>query len=384
MMLAPLRDYLSPKDPKTSPLLCMTKELYFARVSVCLNPNKPDFGESRWIASEDVNVEYLLGVFSSIDANSDDVWKACASFMRHLYWHKIRLTVLRPRIEGLPDDHPSKPDCLFELSQLFDSVGNYVECRKLLSHVLKLQREQGNDHRVARTLRHLSETNRQMGLHEEGIRQAKEASGIYERLGDTTAQARCLRDLGWLLCEVKQLDAVEEAVSHAIELLAEKDQQYLVCGSHRVLGDVYRSKGDREKAVHHFEVALEIASSFDWLHELLQVQFSLTQLFLDEHKFEDAQAHVERAKLHAVDHAYYLGCAMVLQARVWYKQRRLEEARSEALRAVDVFEKLGAAKKMEDCRKLLRDIQKELDSLTVFGQSDFDCELSQAVLIPAY
>jgi len=374
VMLAPLRDYLSPKDPKSSPLLCMTKERYFARVSVCLNPNKPDFRESRWIASEDVNVEHLLDIFASIDANSDDVWKACASFMRHLYWHKIRLTVLRPKIEGLPDDHQSKPDCLFELSQLFDSIGNHTECKKLLSHALKLQREQGNDHRVARTLRHLSDTNRQMGLHEEGIQLAKEAAWIYERFGDTVAQARCLRDLAWSLCEDEQLDAAEEAASHAIELLVEKDEEYLVCGSHRVLGNVYQSKGDRKKAIYHFGVALEIASSFNWLYELFQVDFSLTQLFLDEGRFDDAQAHVEQARSHAVDHAYYLGCAMVLQARVWHGQRRVEEARSEALRAMDVFEKLGAAKKIEGCRKLLRDIQQELDGPAASAQTDFNCE----------
>jgi hypothetical protein len=81
-MLAPLRDYLSPKDPKTSPLLCATKEFYFTRMSVTINPDKPNFGESRWITSEDVNVEHLLDVFTTIDANSDGVWDACANFMQ--------------------------------------------------------------------------------------------------------------------------------------------------------------------------------------------------------------------------------------------------------------------------------------------------------------
>jgi len=40
-----LRDYLSPKDPKLSPHLCTTKERYFSRMSVVLDPNKPGFVE---------------------------------------------------------------------------------------------------------------------------------------------------------------------------------------------------------------------------------------------------------------------------------------------------------------------------------------------------
>ena len=42
-MLAPLRDYLSPKDPGVSPLLCATKERYFARISVNIFPGEPNF-----------------------------------------------------------------------------------------------------------------------------------------------------------------------------------------------------------------------------------------------------------------------------------------------------------------------------------------------------
>ena len=383
-MLAPLRDYLSPKDPKSSPLLCATKERYFARMSVNINPNEPNFGEMRWITSEDVNVEYLLDVFTTIDGNSDGIWEACAHFIAHLYWHKNRHTILKSKIEGLPDDHPSKPECLFQLSRLFHSVGNYVECKQLLSHALRVERDRRNDSQVAQALGHLSRTNRLMGLHKEGIQQAKEAFEILKRLGETVGQVQCLIELAWLLRGDKQFDAAEESASRAISLIPEQGERFLVCQSHRTLGNIYRSKGETEKAIHHFEVALGIASSSDWYDELFWVHYSLAALFYGKGRFDDANVHLERAKPHAVNSAYDLGYAMELQARVWYKQHRFEEAKSEALRAADVYEKLGAAKVVEECRTLLWRIQKELDSLIASGQSSFDCELLQTMLFPPH
>jgi len=45
MMLAPLQDYISPNNPKSTPLLCMAKEHYFTRMLVGLDPNEPGFGD---------------------------------------------------------------------------------------------------------------------------------------------------------------------------------------------------------------------------------------------------------------------------------------------------------------------------------------------------
>ena len=373
-MLAPLREYLRPKDPKSSPLLCMAKEHYFVRMSVDPNPNEHGFGETRWITSEDVNVEYLLDIFTSVDGDSDNVWEACANFMNHLNWHKQRLTVLGPKIEGLPDDQPSKPDCLLELSLLFNSVGNRVERKRLLTHALKLWRERGSDPHVARALRHLSSTNRLMDLHEEGTRQAREALEICERLGDTVEQAWCLVDLARLLGGDQEFHAAEEAASRAVDLLPEKGQQFLVCECHRVLGNIYRSMDKTERAIHHYEVAHGIASSFNWHDQLFSVHYSLAGMFLDEGRFDSAQAHVEQAKLHMVDNPYYLGYATELQAELWYKHHRLDYARSEARRAADIYEKLGAEDDIEDCKELLRNIQKEMNFQAASGQSGPNCE----------
>ena len=356
-MLAPIRDHLCPKDPKSSPLLCETKDRYFTRLSVRLEPGKQGFREAQWIKSEDVNTEHLLSVFTPIDVNSIDAWDACVHFMQHLYWHKPRQTSLRKKFEELPDDHTSKPECLFELSRLFGLVGNYVEQKRLLSHILKLGRGQGSDYQVAKTLGWLSDANRLLGQYEEGIRQVEEALEIFERLGDTAGQASCLKELALLLYEDEQLDAAEEAASRAINLFPGKGQESLVCQSHRVLGDVYFSKGEREKAIHHFEVALGIASPLHWSDELFWIHCSLAWLFLDESEFNDAHAYIEQAKSHAGEHTYCLGGATVILARIWYQQGRLGDAQSEALLAIEIFEKLGAAKDIEKSKELLWGIE---------------------------
>jgi len=366
-MLAPLRDYFCPKDPKSSRLLSTAKENYFDRLSVEIHPDVPGFEEARWIASEDVNVEHLLDVFTSIDAQSDDVWDTCARFMKHLRWHKQRLVTLGPKIEGLRDDHPSKPRCLTELALLFDFLGNFVEEKRLLVRALVLYRERGDEHLIAQTSRFLSDTNRQLCLYQEGIQQAEEALEIYGRLGDPVAQAGCLNYLAYLLYGDGQPDAAEKAASRAIDLVPEKDDQFPVCQCHRILGDIYRSKGKKEDAIHHYETALGIASSFNWDSQLFWIHYSLAQLFPDEDRFDDAYVHIERAKSHAANNAYYLGCAMELQAGFLYQQCRLEEARSEALRGVDVYEKVGAAKGVEDCRRLLQRIEETMKNGELLG-----------------
>ena len=137
---------------------------------------------------------------------------------------------------------------------------------------------------------------------------------------------------------------------------------------------IEHSKSEIEKAIHHFEIAFGIASSFDWHTEKFWIHYNLAWLFYTEERFDDAQNHIECARSHTANSVLNLGHAMEVRAWIWFQQDRFEEARSEALRAVDVYEKLGAAKDIEDSRPLLQYIQEKLDIAVASGQSDFNCE----------
>ena len=154
-----------------------------------------------------------------------------------------------------------------------------------------------------------------------------------------------------------QLDAAEEAASRAINLFLDEGDQFGVCDSHRLLGDIYLAEGETEKAINHFETALGIASPLNWHDQQFWIHYSLAWLFSNERQFDAAHAHIEHTKLHATNDPYNLGRAMVLQAKFWYEQRMLKEAKSAALRATNIFETLGAVKDVEGCRALLHLIE---------------------------
>ena len=355
-MLAPLRDYLSPKDPLSSPLLCNTKDCYFTRLSVPVDANDPGFGESLWVISEDVNIEHLFNVFIPIDVNLERIWRTCANFLDHLRWHKPRLTTLGPKIEALPDDHPDKPGCLFRISRLFDATGNLLERKRLLTALLELCQNQGHLHWIAAILVDLSEINGAAGFHEDGIWEVTKALEIYERMGSTNFQAYGLIRLALLLHKGGQLDAAEETLSRAIAL-AENDQ-FLLNQCHYFLGDMHHSEGNWEKAIEHFEISLRIASSHNRHHDAFSSHRGLAMVFCRIGRFADANSHAEWARPYTANFPIDSAELKGLQATIWVFQGRLEEAELQYLCAIDALEELGATQLAEEfrvCIEVLRE-----------------------------
>ena len=220
--------------------------------------------------------------------------------------------MLKPKVEGLPDDHPFGPECLDVLSALSELVGNYVEEKCLLTHTLKLGRQREDRILVDQTSRRLIEINWRLGFIKEGILRGKEALEIYEWLGDTAGQAFCFNDLAWSLFSDKQLDAAENTAFRAIDLITGKGHEFILSKLYRVLGLIYYSKGEKEKAIYHFETALRFASPPNWHTELFCSHHDLAELFYNEGELDNANTHIAQAKSHVVSDTYHMSHAMML------------------------------------------------------------------------
>jgi hypothetical protein len=336
-MLAPLRDHLSPKDPKSSSLLCTTKERYFTRMSVEIDPDKSNFGEAGWIAWEDLNVEHLLDIFTTIDPDSEGVWDACINFMRHLFGTKSDSPFCSKRSRGsLMTIAPNLTACSSSHG-CFDRLEDQAECKRLVTHTLKLWRERGDDNEVARVLWRLSDL--LISDSGEGRESAEEALEIYERLGNTVGQALCLINLTRLFLERGQLDLGEEATSaRSISSWGKANNT----GSANLIefsAGYIDSKG-MSKAIHHLELALGIATPSDW-HDGVTVLDSLRPRM----PVSRAHAHLTTHKLTSNTQSHtrsiaHITMALVaeMQATVWYRQDRPEEAGREARRAAEIYD----------------------------------------------
>ena len=179
---------------------------------------------------------------------------------------------------------------------------------------------------------------------------------MYERMGDIAGQAECLNQLSQVFLDDGQLDAAEDATYHGINLM-ERGQEYDLCQFHQVLGDIYESKGEKEKKIHHFKIAIRIASPPNWHSELFWIHYQLSILFRCEDNLGNANTSIEQAKSYVNNDPYNLACAMHVQALVWYLQDKLEASKLEALDALKIYEEIGSAHNAESCRGLLQEIK---------------------------
>lgn len=172
-----------------------------------------------------------------------------------------------------------------------------------------------------------------LGLYEEGIRQAKEASEISERIGDkqvgwSNLAGCCIATINWhgeghssFRASPRNCNVLQLAQSTVLDSFRHGET---ICQSNPVL------------------LTFNAVNNYD---------------------------------------TYVLTHAVKLQAGLWYRKNRFEEAKSEASRAVDAFENLGVVKDAECGRDLLLMIDRETRADGMSDSLDDDGEALETMSV---
>ena len=186
-----------------------------------------------------------------------------------------------------------------------------------------------------------------------------------ERLDDTAEQARCLNILASLSYEDEQLDAAEEAVSCAISQPILPAPQFSLQMRHEteVIQVVVRA------GVGAFDVIVCVVESAFVQEQSRQAIMNPKQLVVPAERGGDSESHLEMSRLLPLALGFIYVAKNMMRSFLGPSLREKIEARSEALRAIDAYEKLGAAQDLERCRRILREIEEEMKKPVVSDES---------------
>ena len=108
-----------------------------------------------------------------------------------------------------------------------------------------------------------------------------------------------MSNLAFALLHDNQLGAAENTEFRATDCVPERGKEFLVRQSCRLFGLICQPKGEDEKVIHHFEMAIGIAPPFNWHGQLFWNYFNLAWLSRDKGGFSGADAHIGRTKAYA-------------------------------------------------------------------------------------
>ncbi|MCC6152064.1 MAG: tetratricopeptide repeat protein [Planctomycetes bacterium] len=157
-------------------------------------------------------------------------------------------------------DHPqadarSRAEAALKLSRALRSASDMRESLEASQRGLELARELGDDSRVANSLQSLGTAQRDLGLREASLASLREALAIYERLGETRGMAIACGNLALTLSDGGESNETLAGFRRAIELCRKAGDLGTEAVQHLNLGATLLELGDYVQADHELQLA---------------------------------------------------------------------------------------------------------------------------------
>ena len=367
-MLAPIRLHMS-ADEDYGVLLNDLQAYYYTELDRYsqLSPGDEGFEQTKWIGSEDDNVERLINhflIFSSSDHDAImDASTACENFLHLLYAQKPRRTILGPLVEKLPEDDSelvvAKAWCLRRLGELERYLGDLAEARKLLSGAQRLFLYEGMRNPAASCLLQVARIGRDLGEYVEAERQFREASAIFSELRDNDGEAHCNHGLGRMLLKMGKGVEAAPFLEDSQEYFESIEDWQNVSETRISLGRVKLYEGNLGDAKNDFEAARGIAEkmeNWNWLGECLRWE---AEVSLKLEQWEKAHKLLGEARKHFLDTSDIRWAATCLMAKgsAHCDQQEFSIAMTELSQALDEFILIDSKRDQARCLGHMSDVE---------------------------
>ena len=367
-MLAPIRLHMS-ADEDYGGLLSDLQTYYYTELdgSSQLTPGDEGFEQTKWIGSEDDNVERLINHFL-ISSPSDhgatmDASTACENFLRLLYAQKPRRTILGPLVEDLPEDDNelavAKAWCLRRLGELERYLGDLAEARELLSDAQELFLHEEMRNPAASCLLQVARIGRDLGEYGEAERQFREASAIFSELRDSDGEAHCNHGLGRMLLKMGKGVEAAPFLEDAQEYFESIEDWQNVSEIRISLGRVELSERNLEDAEDHFEAARDIAErmeNWNWLGECLRWEAEVSLRLEEWGKAHKLLGEARKHFLNTNDIRWAATCLMA-RGSAHCDQQEFSIALGELSLALDEFTLIDSKRDQARCLGHMSDVE---------------------------
>jgi len=367
-MLAPIRLHMS-ADQDYGVLLSDLQVYYYTELDACsqLSPGDNGFEQTKWIGSEDDNVERLINHFLiSSSSNYEvimDASTACENFLHLLYAQKPRRTILGPLVEKLSEDDRelavAKAWCLRRLGELERYLGDLAEARNLLFDAQELFIHEEMRNPAASCLLQVARIGRDLGEYAEAERQFREASAIFSELMDSDGEAHCNHGLGRMLLKMGKGVEAAPFLEDAQEYFESIEDWQNVSEIRISLGRVELSEGNLEDAQDHFEAARDIAErmeNWNWLGECLRWEAEVSLKLEQWGKAHKLLGEARKYFLNTNDIRWAATCLMA-KGSAHCDQQEFPSAMAELTQALEEFILIDSKRDQARCLGHMSDVE---------------------------
>jgi tetratricopeptide (TPR) repeat protein len=237
-------------------------------------------------------------------------------------------------------------------------LGELGEAESAFGRALELARYDGDDLLVARATNNLAIIANVRGARDEALALYQLAVAAYQRIGDARGLAQSFHNMAITFRDLGHLDTSDEYERRAIEFAREGGDDRLVGMARTGRAELSLRQGDpalaaagARRAAQEFAALAEPVGEANALRLLGAAGLELGQL-------DDAGSALERALALAVEHG-----SAVIEAEARGSRAELaaargsrDDARREALRAVEIFDRLGAGAERDALRRWLEEL----------------------------